>query len=126
MTDIERVYEQEDEFGRLLIDNLSRIRSRECNNSTVICNPDKMVDLMSLKQMLLHAVVGDNLVIEEDVLQESKTSAYIYIRGENIQIRDVDLFLRAVKVCPVVEVLTKIKDGTVEISFAINGYAKRI
>ena len=126
MTDIERVYEQEDEFGRLLIDSLSRIRSQECNNSTVICNPDKMVDLMSLKQMLSRAVAGDNLVIEEDILQESKTNAYIYIRGKNIQIRDVDLFLRAVEICPVVEVLTNIKDKTVEISFAINGYAKRI
>ena len=125
MTDIERVYEQEDEFGRLLIDNLSG-QTHECNGRTVICNPDKMVDLMSLKQMLSRAVAGDDLVIEEDILQESKTNAYIYIKGKNIQIRDVDLFLRAVKICPVVEVLTKIKDETVEISFAINGYAKRI
>lgn len=123
----ERAYEQEDEFGKLLMDTFKGAYPDGFKKGTVVCDPQKMVEFKRLEQILCDVVKDTGAVMSTDVLQESETSAYICISGKSIQMNSTEMFLRAVEICPVVEILTKAKDGgVVEITFAVNGFAKRI
>lgn len=91
----------------------------------LMTNPRKMQDLVVVYKILKYITSGKRLQITKEINQPFSTMAYVSVVGKDLKFTHPVWFMKAAQIASNVDFFPR-TDGTVQIDFTFNGFAKRI
>lgn len=125
--DSEETFQSDEEVQQALDETLSALGEdiEYQETGVLMTDPRKMRNLMVVYKLLKYITTGRNLKITYAMNQPYKTMAYVSVNGKSVSFRNTGWFIAACKIASNVEFYPK-TDGTVQVTFTFNGFARRI
>lgn len=126
--DFESEFSTDDEVEAFLDSLVTTVENGDASQdseSASIVNPYRMQQILYTYKIMKYLTKGTSVKVDCVLHEPFQSMGYVTAVGKNIQLRNMEWFLKAVSLSSNFEVYPK-TDGTVEMNFGFHGLTKRL